>query len=138
MFCLLKLSSTLSELWVSNSHTNWHYGTRCLNTLKNLMAQRRKATRQNTFPFETFVLLQLLTFLYAPFNASFLNFLIFNVLILLHISNLYSPKLVPFSTSHALIMQFGKTKASLLKDHIKGRIEVFHLDFDDRIGILLK
>ena len=24
MFCLLRLSNTLNELWVSSSHTSWH------------------------------------------------------------------------------------------------------------------
>ena len=28
MFYLFRLSNTLSELWVSNSHTSWHWGTR--------------------------------------------------------------------------------------------------------------
>ena len=107
------------------------------------MAQGRKTTKQNTLPLDTFVILQILTFiLCTSFSASLLNFFLSidhpfttPTFILLHISNLYTPKLVPLSTSYALILQFGQTKSSLLKDHLYGRIKVFHLAFDDGIDI---
>ena len=107
------------------------------------MAQGRKATRQNILSVDTFVILQLLTFLLCTsFGVSLLNFFTLiddpfttPTLILLNISNLYTPKLVPLSTSYALTLQFGQIKGSLLKDHISGKIKVFHLAFDDGIGI---
>ena len=83
------------------------------------MARGRKATRQNTFPLDKFVIFQLFTFLLCTsFGAPLLSFFISidhsftpHVLILLHISNLYSLKLVQLSISYALIMQFGQTKS---------------------------
>ena len=94
------------------------------------MAQGRKATRQNTFiflkllcffSFSVFCCAPLLVHLYSV-DLPFIS-----LILILHIPKLYSPKLVLLITFHALILQFGQTKGSLLKDQIKGGVKVFHM-----------
>ena len=99
----------------------------------NLITQGRKVTRQNTFPFDTFVISRLLTFLLCTsFGASLLHFFVSidlpftsHSLILLQLSNC-----TPLNLSHCLFhmrryCNLGKLRVLYRRIIFKGGLRFF-------------